>query len=82
MFFRPFKSPDRFSDGAGEILLEKYDYDVDGNVTYQGATNLTKGSDDEDIWAIAKYTYVDGNISMIEYRYKVAWSERAIQDWI
>lgn len=82
-FFRTFKSPDRFAQNAGEILLEKFDYDVDGNLVYQGATNAITGEDTSDIWAIAKFTY-DGNgrLSRTEYRYLVAWSERAILNWI
>ena len=82
-FFGTFKSPDRFAQGAGEILLEKFDYDVDGNLIYQGATYSTHGSDSSEIWAVAKYTYnVDGKLTMTEYRYLVAWDERAILDWI
>lgn len=82
-FFRTIKSPDRFSHGAGEILLEKFDYDVDGNLIYQGAVNSINGGDAEDIWAIAKFTYDgSGRLGRTEYRYLVAWSERAILDWI
>ena len=42
-FFRTFKSPDRFAQNAGEIVLEKFDYDVDGNLIYQGATYAAHG---------------------------------------
>lgn len=83
-FFKTFKSPDRFSgDNAGEILLEKFDYDLDGRLAYEGATNNAHATDADEVWAIAKFTY-DGNnkLVMVEYRYRVAWSERALQDWI
>lgn len=83
-FFRPFKSGDRFAGNyAGEIILEQFDYDVDGNLIYQGATNNPHGADGDDIWAIAKFTY-DGSNRLIrtEYRYLVAWDERSLQDWL
>jgi hypothetical protein len=82
-FFRTLKSPDRFSQGAGEILLEKFDYDVDGNLIYQGATNQVHGADGDEIWALCKFTYDGSNrLARTEYRYLVAWSDRAILDWI
>lgn len=82
-FFRTFKSPDRFSYGAGEILLENFDYDVSNNLIYQGATYNSQGSDDDEIWALVKFTYDDSNrLIRSEYRYLVSWTERAIQDWL
>ncbi len=83
-FFRTFKSPDRFAgDGAGEILLELFDYDGAGNIVYQGCTNQAHGNEEEEIWAIAKFSYNGENqLIRTEYRYTVAWSERAIIDWI
>jgi hypothetical protein len=82
-FFRTFKSPDRFAQNAGEIVLEKFDYDVDGNLIYQGATYSAQGPDSAEIWAIAKFTYNgDGRLSRTEYRYLVSWDERAILDWL
>jgi hypothetical protein len=82
-FFRTIKSPDRFSQGAGEVILERFDYDISGNLVYQGVVNNTVGPEDSDVWAIAKFTY-DGDDRLVrtEYRYLVAWTERAILDWI
>lgn len=83
-FFRPIKSGDRVAgDNAGEILLEKFDYDVDGNLIYQGATNQPHGSEGSDIWSVAKFSY-DGSNRVIrtEYRYLESWTARAILDWI
>ena len=82
-FFRTFKSPDRFAQNAGEIVLEKFDYDVDGNLIYQGATYNAHGSDSDEIWAIAKFSYDGSNrLARTEYRYLAAWDERALLDWL
>jgi hypothetical protein len=83
-FFGTFRSPDRFAAGnAGEILLEKYDYDLDGNLIYQGAANSNHADDAADVWAICKYTYnIDNKLIRTEYRYLVSWDNRALLGWI
>lgn len=85
-FFRPIKSADRFAQDSGEIVLEKFDYDVDGNLIYQGVVNNTAADEADEIWSVVKYTYGDigGSIRLIrsEWRHRVAWNERAVLGWL
>lgn len=82
-FFQPIKSAERHADlGAGEILITKLDYDVDGNIVYRGVNSDAKADDALETWSICKITYDSGNPIQMEYRYKVAWADRAILDWL
>ena len=68
---------------AGEVLIELFDYDANGNVIYSGACSFINGSTGEDIWYLYKFSY-DSNDNVIrkEVRQLVAWDDRALLDWL
>lgn len=84
MFLEPIRSAERFAANySGEVWIKLLDYDVDGQLIYQGVNPSPTADQDAETWSIAKYTYDgDGQLTSIEYRIASSWTDRAILDWI
>lgn len=76
-FLKEIRTSDRFAGEAGEIKVEKLDYNVSDRVIYRGV-NASEHPDEGDLsWYIAKYTWSGENLVQTEYRSGVAWADRA-----
>lgn len=81
-FRQPIKTDQRFADSAGEVVVDLFDYDVNSNLIYRGVSSAEQADENEAIWHIAKYTYSGVDLIRTEFRSNVAWSQRALLNWI
>lgn len=82
-FIESIRTAERFAGDAGEVLVELYDYDSEGNLVYTGVCSRYDAPVDEDVWYVTKYEYdAEGNVARKQVRQRVAWVDRALLDWL